>query len=313
METSRTARPKARSTFVLAILWLTVLVPLAAPFVAIALLWGHWATWRDVGLLVGMYVACGLGITVGYHRMLTHRAFKPTPVVKFVFLALGTMSAMGPALRWAVTHIQHHAHPDEEGDPHSPWDWLGDRPQMRVTGWKSFLRAHFLWIVYGDEAQITRYGQELQKDPMVRFMSAWPVVIALIAAGFAIPYLVGGLQGMLWGGIVRIGLTHHITWSINSICHIYGRRMFETPDCSRNNWVFALLGFGEGWHNNHHAFPRSAFHGLRWWQVDLSGYLIWAMARLRLVSEVWTVPQTTLAARAAGSSNPRSPMGAERR
>ncbi len=281
------------------LLWLAVLIPLLAPAVAMCMLWGRWVGWIDVGLLFGMYILCGLGITVGYHRMLTHRSFEAHPIAKFTFLALGAMSGMGPPLIWAITHIHHHACSDDDGDPHSPWDWVDRARKIRKTGFRQFNRAHVLWVVYGDSLTGSTSGQWLRKDSMVTWLSRWDVYTAILVLGFVIPFLIGGWQGLIWGGIVRMGLTHHVTWSINSVCHIYGRRSFDTPDCSKNNWIFGVVGFGEGWHNNHHAFPRSAFHGLRWWQIDTSGYVIRCMELLGLAKAVWRVPKDKLRNRLA--------------
>ena len=288
---------ESRSRTTIALLWLSVLTPLLAPVAAVLFTWQRWVTGLDLALLGGMYCVCGLGITVGYHRMLTHRSFQPHPVVKFIFLALGSISAMGPALLWAGTHIKHHISPDDDGDPHSPWDWVDRVRSVRKTGIRQLTRAHFLWMIYGEHIDAERHAKWLLDDRMVMLMSRWPVTIGWITIGMLFPLLVGGWQGLVWGGIIRIGLTHHITWSINSICHVYGRRMFDTPDRSMNNWLCGVLGFGEGWHNNHHAFPRSAFHGLRWWQIDVSGYIIRAMEVMGCVRNVWRVPKDRLQTR----------------
>jgi stearoyl-CoA desaturase (delta-9 desaturase) len=221
-----------------------------------------------------MYTLVAFGVTVGFHRMLTHRSFRPNPVVKFILLVLGSMSMEGPALDWAATHIKHHAQSDREGDPHSPVD--------------GFFHAHMGWMFGNDEVNPNVYCRNLVNDRMVVFVSRTFVLWALLS--LAIPFAIGGWSGLLWGGLVRIFLTHHVTWSVNSVCHTFGRREFETNDQSHNEWIVGLLGFGEGWHNNHHAFPRSAFHGLHWWQFDLSGYLIWTLERFGLARDVYRIP-----------------------
>ena len=251
-----------------------VVVPFLATLFAIWLLWQRAVHWSDLTLLVGGYTLVILGVGMGFHRMLTHRSFRPHPVVKVLLLLLGSMALEGPALEWAATHLKHHAHADQEGDPHSPAEGL--------------FHAHIGWVLreFSNDPQI--YCPRLMTDPIVRFMSrtfALWVVLSLV-----IPFALGGWSGLLWGGLVRIFLVHHVTWSVNSICHTFGRRAFETRDRSHNEWIVGLLAFGEGWHNNHHAFPRSAFHGLHWWQVDLSGSLIWLLERLGLVREVYRVP-----------------------
>jgi stearoyl-CoA desaturase (delta-9 desaturase) len=250
-----------------------VVVPFLATALAVRMLWAHAVHWSDLALLGAMYSLVALGVTVGYHRMLTHRSFRPHPVVKFILLVLGSMSIEGPALQWAATHIKHHALSDREGDPHSP-----------VEG---FFHAHIGWMFSDDEGDPDTYCRNLVNDRMVVFVSRTFLLWSILA--FVIPFAIGGWTGLLWGGLVRIFLTHHVTWSVNSVCHTFGKRAYETRDRSRNEWVVGLLGFGEGWHNNHHAFPRSAFHGLHWWQFDLSGYTIWTLERLGLAHDVYRV------------------------
>ncbi len=255
------------------VMLVVVVLPLLATLLAIELLWQRAVNWTDLALLVAFNLLAGLGVTVGYHRMLTHRSFQPHPVVKFIFLAFGSMAVEGPALEWAATHIKHHAHSDREGDPHSP-----------VEG---FWHAHMGWLFNRSFADPNIYCRNLVKDPIVVFVSR--TFIFWVILSLAIPFAIGGWTGLLWGGLVRIFLTHHITWSVNSVCHTFGKREFETRDQSRNEWIVGLLGLGEGWHNNHHAFPRSAFHGLHWWQFDLSGYVIWTLERVGLARDVYRV------------------------
>ena len=266
-----------------------VVAPLIGTVFAIWLLWQRLVNWNDIAILAGMYFFTAIGITIGYHRMLTHRGFETHPAVRFFFLMLGSMAVEGPALDWASIHIKHHANTDTEDDPHSPLD--------------GFFHAHIGWFISGFIAEPEVYGKWLLKDPIVMFMSKTFFVWG--ALGFVIPYLLGGWTGVLWGGLVRMFLTHHVTWSVNSICHIFGARMFDTPDRSKNNWLVGLLAFGEGWHNNHHAFPRSAFHGLRWWQFDLSAYIIRGLEQLGLIWNVWRIPTERLRARStiSGVSN----------
>ncbi len=258
-----------------------VIVPFIAMFYAMWLLWQRLVGWNDIAILVGMYFFTAIGITIGYHRMLTHRSFEANPVVRFIFLALGSMATEGPAMEWASIHIKHHAHPDEDDDPHSPLH--------------GFFHAHMGWFIRGQPAEAETYGKWLAQDRMVVFISrTFPFWVLL---GFVIPYLLGGWTGVLWGSLVRIFLTHHVTWSVNSVCHTFGQRMFETKDCSRNQWTVGLLAFGEGWHNNHHAFPRSAFHGMRWWQFDMSAYVIRLLEKVGLVWNVQRVPEANFEAR----------------
>jgi stearoyl-CoA desaturase (delta-9 desaturase) len=218
--------------------------------------------------------------------MLTHRSFRPHPVVKVLLLVLGSMAFEGPAIEWAATHIKHHAKSDREGDPHSPVD--------------GFFHAHLGWVFRDSNADPRQYARHLLSDRIITFVSNTFLIWALLslAIPFVAGFLIGGWplawSGLLWGGLVRMFLTHHVTWSVNSVCHTFGKRPFETTDQSRNEWVVGLLAFGEGWHNNHHAFPRSAFHGLRWWQFDFSGYLIWTLERLGLAKDVYRIPPTLM-------------------
>jgi stearoyl-CoA desaturase (delta-9 desaturase) len=260
---------------------LIVIIPLLATAFAIWQLWARAVHWSDLVLLAAMYLLVGLGVTVGFHRMLTHRSFQPHPIVKCVLLILGTMSLEDSALQWAATHIKHHALSDHDGDPHSPLDGL--------------FHAHIGWIFNGREADPNRYCPHLMKDRLVVFVSRTYLLWSLL--GLVIPFALGGWTGLLWGGLVRIFLNHHVTWSVNSVCHTFGKREFETADRSHNEWLVGLLSFGEGWHNNHHAFPRSAFHGLHWWQFDLAGYVIWSLERVGLARDVYRVSPARLARR----------------
>ena len=275
-----------RSPFYKALVLLVVIGPLVATVYAIIQLWQRAVHPRDLVLLLGMYAVTAMGVTIGFHRMLTHRSFHPNPVVKFLLLVFGSMSLEGPALQWAATHTKHHAQADREGDPHSP-----------VEG---FFHAHIGWMFKDREADPNIYAKHLLNDPMVVFVSR--TFFVWVALSLLIPFALGGWTGLLWGGLVRLCLTHHVTWSVNSVCHTFGKREFETTDLSRNEWIVGLLAFGEGWHNNHHAFPRSAFHGLHWWQVDISSYVIWTLERVGLVKEVYRVTPAMLARRSAARS-----------
>ena len=270
---------------------LVVLLPLVATALALRLLWQRTVHAPDLILLAVMYSLVAFGVTVGYHRMLTHRSFRAQPVVKLVLLILGSMAFEGPAIQWAATHTKHHARADREGDPHSPVD--------------GFFHAHLGWIFRDGDADPRVYCRHLLNDRIVTFVSKTFLLWAIVslAIPFGIGWLLGGwalaLTGLLWGGLVRMFLTHHVTWSVNSVCHTFGRREFETTDRSRNEWVVGLLAFGEGWHNNHHAFPRSAFHGLHWWQFDISSYVIWTLEHLGLARDVYRIPAAMVTQRAA--------------
>jgi stearoyl-CoA desaturase (delta-9 desaturase) len=255
---------------------IAVLVVVVTPFIgtlyAMTMLWQQYVGWTDVSLMLTFYVLSGLGITVGFHRMLTHKSFATSRPVQALWMMMGCLALEGDPITWASTHIQHHAHSDGEDDPHSPLEGL----------W----HAHVGWL-FNHAHNINVYGSWLKRDKTVVWVSRYWLLWAGI--GLLIPALVAGWSGFIWGGLVRIFLTHHITWSVNSICHTFGRRDYNTRDASRNNFIVGLLAFGEGWHNNHHAFPRSAFHGLRWYQIDISGYVIRAMESVGLVWNVFRV------------------------
>jgi stearoyl-CoA desaturase (Delta-9 desaturase) len=254
------------------LVFIGVVGPLIATIYAIRQLWQHYVNWPDIALMLVFYLISGLGITIGFHRMLTHKSFETSKPIKALFLIMGCMAWEGNPITWASTHIKHHAHSDQDDDPHSPL----------ISLW----HAHVGWIFY-EVADPETYGSWLKKDPVVVWVDRTWWIWSLV--GMAIPLVLGGWSGLLWGGLVRLFLTHHITWSVNSVCHTFGRRPYRTTDASRNNWLVGLLAFGEGWHNNHHAFPRSAFHGMEWWQFDLSAWLIRALEATRLVWNVYRV------------------------
>ncbi len=244
--------------------------PILATLFAIVLLWNRYVGWADITLLFVMYLVTGLGVTIGFHRLLTHRSFKAGPILEFVLLALGASVGQGGPIYWSSIHIQHHAMSDSPGDPHSPTE--------------GFFHAHFGWILSLFYADPNRYGQWLGRNKIAVFIEK--TTLFWVALGFLIPYLIAGVSGLFWGGAVRMFVTNHITWSVNSVCHSFGSRPYQTNDLSRNNFLIGLLAWGEGWHNNHHAFPRSAFHGLKWWQFDLSGLIIRMLEQLGLVTDV---------------------------
>jgi stearoyl-CoA desaturase (Delta-9 desaturase) len=271
------------------ILQLLVWVPLIGTAYAIYSLWGRFITPLDLFILVIGYVLCALGITIGYHRMLTHKGFEAPDWVRAFFLIFGSMSFQGPALNWAATHIQHHANSDDDEDPHSPV--------------KSFWHAHVGWILDDFKPDVQKFATPLLKDKLVVFISNTFLLWAFLGLfiPFMIGYCVGGLKAgfyaFLWGGLVRMFLNHHVTWAVNSVCHTYGGREFVTTDQSRNNFIIGLLAMGEGWHNNHHAFPRSANHGMHWWQIDPSAWVIAILERMGIIKSVVRISEERLAVR----------------
>lgn len=269
---------------------LGVVVPLAALAVAIALLWGVAFSWQYLVIMAGMYLVTGFGITIGYHRLFTHKSFRTPRPVAALLAIMGAMAAEGSLMQWVSAHRLHHQHSDQHGDPHSP-HLHGNSLLAALNG---MWHAHIGWALKKRKDENTgRNTRDLNKDPWLRFVNRlFPVWVGL---GLLIPAVLGGLMtmswmgvllGLLWGGLVRVLLVHHVTWSINSVCHIWGSRPYESRDHSRNNAIFGILALGEGWHNNHHAFPSSARHGLAWWQFDASYVVIRAMQVVGLASDL---------------------------
>jgi stearoyl-CoA desaturase (Delta-9 desaturase) len=269
---------------------ITVLPMLLLAF-AVWQTWNRELNWNDVLIFAVMYVPCGLGITVGFHRLLTHRSFKTAPWLRAVFAICGTMAIEGPVIEWVTFHRQHHAYSDRPGDPHSPHVGHGEGVRAAFSG---LAHAHLGWLFEQVQRGSTeRYARDLLADPVISFINRTFLFWSLL--GLAIPFGLGvllggtvqaGLWGLVWGGAVRMFVLHHVTYSINSLCHFFGRRRFATEDESRNLLWLAPLSFGESWHNNHHAFPTSAFHGMRAYELDLSGLLIATLERLGLAWDV---------------------------
>ncbi|MGH2879616.1 MAG: acyl-CoA desaturase [Solirubrobacteraceae bacterium] len=290
-----------------------VLLPFLGLLVGGVLLWEHFLSPLDLAITAVMYMATAIGITVGFHRLLTHRAFDTHPWLKYTLAVLGEMAVQGPVIDWVADHRKHHTFTDEEGDPHSPHAGQGAGFAGMLKG---LWHAHTGWLfsTHG-QASSKRFAPDLLEDSgMRRINKAFPLIALYSLAipfglGFALSggSLAAGLSALLWGGLVRIFLVHHVTWSINSICHFFGTRRFALEDHSTNVFWLALPSLGEAWHHNHHAFPRSAFHGLRWWELDPSGWLILGMAKVRLAWNVVRVTperereKLTPARRAAGS------------
>ena len=286
-----------------------VLIPFVAFLAAIVLLWNSVVGPSDLVVLAVMYLLTGFGVTIGFHRMLTHRSFRTSKPVEYAFAVLGSMSVQGPVINWVADHRKHHAHTDEEGDPHSPH--VADGHGSGVRGMlHGLFHAHIGWLMteHG-QARRTKYARDLMEDPGMR--SIHRAFVPIVLTGFALPALLGflltggevagALTGLLWGGFVRVFLLHHVTWSINSICHVFGRRPFATDDHSTNVFWLALPSLGEAWHHNHHAFPRAAVHGLRRTELDPSGWVIGVMERAGLAWDVVRIAPERQQARLAAT------------
>ena len=269
--------------------FMAIILPIGVLFAVGYGVWGWGLFWTDLVVMLVMYTLAALGTTIGFHRLFTHRAFETHAWVKFVFGALGSMAVQGPLIRWVAIHRRHHQHSDGTDDPHSPHQTRHGKSSL-LGG---MYHAHLGWLFRSDAPGLDRYVQDLSKDKSIKLVSDLFIVWALL--GLLIPAAIGGLiagswygflLGFLWGGLVRMFMGHHVTWSINSVCHLWGTQPFKTGDESRNNMLFGILAFGEGWHNNHHAFPTSARHGFRWWQVDMSYTLIRIMQWVGLAWKV---------------------------
>jgi len=268
-----------------------VVVPPLGVLSAAGILWGVAFSWLDLILLVSFYVVCAFGTTIGFHRLFTHRGFETYAPVRAAFAVLGCMTMQGPLTQWVTDHRRHHAMSDQPGDPHSPHVGHGEGLVATVRG---FVHAHVGWLFTQKGMERGRdYGKDLYEDRLLVWIDR--LYIVWVALTLALPFLLGywlggswerGVQAFVWAGLVRIFLYQHATFAVNSVCHMWGRRHFRSRDEARNNWVVALLVFGEGWHNNHHAFPASARHGLRRFQLDPSWWVIRALERLGLAWDV---------------------------
>jgi stearoyl-CoA desaturase (delta-9 desaturase) len=284
-----------------------VIVPFVGVLLAVVLLWNSWVDAIDLAVLALMYVITAGGVTVGYHRMLTHRSFQTGPVLKYGFAIAGSLSVQGSVLDWVADHRKHHAHTDQEGDPHSPHVGGGE-------GLRGLWHAHTGWLTETQgQADWKKYAKDLYEDPTMRkigkrfplFVVASlliPTVLGYVLHGFTVE---GAIRGYIWGGLVRIFFVHHVTWSINSICHMYGSRRFAVEDKSTNVAWLAIPSLGESWHHNHHAFPRSAEHGLKWYEVDPSALFIRGLERTGLAWDVVRIAPERQAAKLAGAADER--------
>ena len=297
--------PQPKGTFERTLTIVYVIVPFLALLAAVPFAWGWGLTWLDIAIGVVMYFATGFGVTVGYHRYFTHGSFKAKRPLRVALAIAGSLSIEGDVIFWVAEHRRHHKYADQEGDPHSPWRFGEDWKALT----KGLVYAHIGWLFSGERTSRQRFAPDLIADKAIRRVSETFFLWAAVSLLF--PPLLGGLitmswQGALtaffWASLVRLALLHHVTWSINSVCHTFGSEPFEVRDKSRNVWWLAVLSFGESWHNLHHADPTCARHGALKGQVDSSARLIWIFEKLGWVYDVRWPDQQRLAARRAGGS-----------
>jgi stearoyl-CoA desaturase (Delta-9 desaturase) len=275
-----------------------VTLPLVGLGVAVYLSFGTAFDWTQAAISLSMSFLTALGVTIGYHRLFTHKSFIAVAPVRWLLAVLGSMAVQGPVIERAGAHRRHHQHSDDTHDPHSPHQHArGCWGSTFMGTLRGFYHAHVGWLFEGHMKGLGRYTADLRADPLIAAVSRQ--FVFWVIAGLLIPALLGGLitmswkgalLGFLWGGLVRVLVNHHITWSVNSVCHLWGTSPFRSNDESRNNAIVGVLAFGEGWHNNHHAFPTSARHGLRWWEFDASYIVIKGLALLGLASHIRVPP-----------------------
>ncbi|MFY1696032.1 MULTISPECIES: acyl-CoA desaturase [unclassified Solwaraspora] len=280
-----------------------VVIPFLAVLAAVPVAWGGWLGWSDVIIGGVFYVVAGLGITVGFHRYFTHGSFKAKRWLRIALALAGSLAIEGNIIQWVADHRRHHAYSDIEGDPHSPW-------RFGTSVWgltKGLLYAHVGWLFHRDLTNQERFTPDLLADKDIRRIDQFfpALVVFTMVAPAAIGGLVtwswqGALTAFFWAGLVRVALLHHITWSINSVCHVYGERPFEVRqgDKASNFWPLAILSFGESWHNLHHADPTCARHGVLRGQIDISARVIWLLEKSGAASNVrWPKPERIAAKR----------------
>ncbi len=272
-----------------------VVVPLIAVLLAIPVAWGGWLSWVDIALVFVMWTVTAAGITVGYHRFFTHGSFKANRAVKLALAIMGSMALEGSLDQWVADHRKHHKFSDEVGDPHSPWRFGTSRKAVA----KGLYYAHIGWLFDEENTPIEKYAPDIAADRDLRTVSRW--FPAVVIGTLLLPALLGGLitwswmgalTAFFWAGLVRVALVHHVTWSINSICHVFGTRPFKSRDLSSNVAWLAIPSFGESWHNLHHVDQTSARHGVLKGQIDLSAEIIRGLEKTGLAYDVrWPKPE----------------------
>ena len=292
---------RRRSTPEAVVVKLFILIPFAALVAAVPLLWGWGLGWTDVGLAAGFYLVSCLGVTVGYHRHFTHGAFKANRPLRIALAVAGGLASQGSVVDWVADHRRHHAFSDREGDPHSPW-LFGTSPAAIAKG---FWHAHMGWLFERDQTNAERFAPDLLTDNDIRMVDRLFVPLTVVTLG--LPGVLGGLitwsvwggvTALFWAGFVRVAFLHHVTWSVNSICHMVGSRPFASRDKAANFWPLAILSMGESWHNSHHADPTGARHGVLRGQIDISARVIWIFEKFGWATHVrWPKPERLAAKR----------------
>ncbi|HEY3472206.1 MAG TPA: acyl-CoA desaturase [Amycolatopsis sp.] len=294
-----------RGTGEMIVLKTFLLVPFAALLVAVPLVWGWGMTWVDLILAAVFYVFATLGVTVGYHRYFTHGAFKASRPLRVALAIAGSMAVQGSVIFWVASHRRHHAFADREGDPHSPW-LFGTSPSALLRG---FWHAHMGWMFAREVTNADRFAPDLVADRDLRVVNRY--FWLWITLSLALPAVLGGLlswswwgvvTAFFWAGLVRIAFLHHVTWSVNSVCHLVGERPFASRDRAANFWPLALLSMGESWHNSHHADPTCARHGVLRGQVDVSARVIRTFEQLGWATDVRWPRADRLAAKRVSAS-----------
>jgi stearoyl-CoA desaturase (delta-9 desaturase) len=293
-----------------AMLYTFVIVPFVAFLAVIPVAWGWGIGWTDVALMVSFYAVSILGVTMGFHRLFTHGSFKANRGVRIALAIAGSLAIEGPVIRWVADHRRHHAFSDRDGDPHSPWRY-GDTTGALVKG---LWHAHIGWLFDEEHTNREKYAPDLMADPDIRAINAlfplWVVVSLLLPAllgGLLTWSIAGAVSAFFWASLVRVFIGHHVTWSVNSVCHVVGDRPFASRDRSANFWPLAILSMGESWHNMHHAEPTSARHGVLRGQVDITARGIWLLEKLGWVREVrWPKPERLEKLRQVTTAEPRA-------
>jgi len=272
-----------------------VAVPLIAVALTIPIAWGGWLSWLDITLAIGLWALTALGITIGYHRYFTHGSFKANRGVKIALAICGSLAIQGSLDQWVADHRKHHKFSDEVGDPHSPWRFGTSRKAIA----KGLVYSHIGWLFEADNTSIEKYAPDIANDKDLNWISKHFGIY--VVASMLLPAILGGLitwswlgalTAFFWAGLVRIAFVHHVTWSINSICHVFGKRPFASRDLASNVAWLAIPSMGESWHSVHHVDPTSARHGVMKGQIDVTAGIIRGMEKTGLVTDVrWPKPE----------------------